>query len=207
LSALPKQAESFLPMAEDQELVAQFMVGLINQFVNGGVGLISAKVKAAVAPDKQQEISSLYAKVLHHFLRNVYWVVLQEEELDPALGLSEFDERFYEDAVAAVSISHQYDVPVYLDLIGFDHKEATGLQVTRSPGKMLVFPGCLLLVVGVFCMFYLPQRRFWVIVSGSQDNTQLFLAAQEGRNPYEFEQEYSALENALLLQLGTERTD
>jgi cytochrome c biogenesis protein len=207
LSSLPKQADSFLSMAEDQELVAQFMVALIKQFVDGGVGLISAQVKAAVAPDKQQEISNLYAKMLHHFLRNVYWVVLQEEELDPTLGLSEFDERFYEDAVAAVSISHQYDVPVYLDLVGFNHKEATGLQVTRSPGKMLVFPGCLLLVVGVFCMFYLPQRRFWVVVSGSQDNTELFLAAQAGRNPYEFEQEYSALENALLLQLGTERTD
>ncbi|HHZ70121.1 MAG TPA: cytochrome c biogenesis protein ResB [Methylococcaceae bacterium] len=207
LSALPQQPDSLLPMVEDQELVAQFMVGLIKQFVDGGVGLIAAKVKAVVEPDKQSEISALYAKVLHHFLRNVYWVVLQEEGVDPTSDLNEFDERFYEDAVAAVSISHQYDVPVYLDLVGFDHKEATGLQVTRSPGKMLVFPGCLLLVVGVFCMFYLPQRRFWVIVSGPLENAQLFLAAQASRNPYEFEQEYSELENALLLQLDVEKTD
>jgi len=207
LSTLPKQSGSLLPMAEDQELVAQFMVGLVKQFVDGGVGLIAAKVKAVVAPDKQSEISALYAKVLHHFLRNVYWVVLQEEGVDPTSGLNAFDERFYEDAVAAVSISHQYDVPVYLDLVGFDHKEATGLQVTRSPGKMLVFPGCLLLVVGVFCMFYLPQRRFWVIVSGSLENAQLFLAAQASRNPYEFEQEYSELEKALLLQLEVAKTN
>ena len=207
LSTLPKQSDNLLPMAEDQELVAQFMVGLVKQFVDGGVGLIAAKVKAVVAPDKQSEISALYAKVLHHFLRNVYWVVLQEEGVDPTSGLNAFDERFYEDAVAAVSISHQYDVPVYLDLVGFDHKEATGLQVTRSPGKMLVFPGCLLLVVGVFCMFYLPQRRFWVIVSGSLENAQLFLAAQASRNPYEFEQEYSELEKALLLQLEVAKTN
>ncbi|MBT3334856.1 MAG: cytochrome c biogenesis protein ResB [Methylococcales bacterium] len=207
LSTLPKQSDNLLPMAEDQELVAQFMVGLVKQFVDGGVGLIAAKVKAVVAPDKQSEISALYAKVLHHFLRNVYWVVLQEEGVDPTSGLNAFDERFYEDAVAAVSISYQYDVPVYLDLVGFDHKEATGLQVTRSPGKMLVFPGCLLLVVGVFCMFYLPQRRFWVIVSGSLENAQLFLAAQASRNPYEFEQEYSELEKALLLQLEVAKTN
>ncbi len=207
LSSLPKQAESFLPVGEGQELIAQFMVGLVRQFVAGGVGLIAAKVKAVVEPDKQSEISALYAKVLHHFLRNVYWVVLQEESVNPVAGLNDFDERFYEDAVAAVSISHQYDVPVYLDLVGFDHKEATGLQVTRSPGKLLVFPGCLLLVVGVFCMFYLPQRRFWVIVSESSEQTQLFLAAQASRNPYEFEQEYNELEKLLLLQLEVGKTD
>lgn len=207
LSSLPKQADSFLPVGEDQELIAQFMVGLVKQFVAGGVGLIAAKVKAVVEPDQQSEISALYAKVLHHFLRNVYWVVLQEESVDPVAGLNDFDERFYEDAVAAVSISHQYDVPVYLDLVGFDHKEATGLQVTRSPGKLLVFPGCLLLVIGVFCMFYLPQRRFWVIVSECSEQTQLFLAAQASRNPYEFEQEYNELEKLLLLQLEVGKTD
>jgi hypothetical protein len=44
-------------------------------------------------------------------------------------------------------------------------------------------------------------------VSGPFENAQLFLAAQASRNPYEFEQEYSELENALLLQLDVEKTD
>jgi len=35
-------------------------------------------------------------------------------------------------------------------------------QVSRTPGKITVYIGCLLLVIGVFTMFYVRDRRIWV---------------------------------------------
>ena len=54
--------------------------------------------------------------------------------------------------------------PVYLALDDFDEVKASVLQVTRSPGKKVVYLGCLLLVLGVFSMFYIRERRIWVWV-------------------------------------------
>jgi cytochrome c biogenesis protein len=51
--------------------------------------------------------------------------------------------------------------------------KASVLQVTRSPGKKVVYLGCLLLVLGIFSMFYIRERRIWVWVR----------AGGEGRAP------------------------
>jgi hypothetical protein len=44
---------------------------------------------------------------------------------------------------------------------------ATVLQVTRSPGKPIVYLGSLLLVLGVFAMLYIRERRLFVLIKAS----------------------------------------
>ena len=56
---------------------------------------------------------------------------------------------------------------MYFQLTGFDEVRATVLQVTRSPGKPIVYFGSLLLVLGVFAMLYIRERRLFVLIKDS----------------------------------------
>jgi len=54
-----------------------------------------------------------------------------------------------------------YPVPVVLALDSFDQKQASVFQVTRTPGRNVVYLGCILLIIGVFAMLYIRERRLW----------------------------------------------
>lgn len=182
---------------KDRQAVAQFMLKLAGQFVSGGYDAISAGIQQTVDADKRQEAEQVYATVLQRLLKNVYLQVLQDEGIDLNQPLTEFDSQFMLDAIAAVNLAHVYDAPVFLELQSFQHIEATGLQITRSPGKWLVFPGCLLLVSGVFCMFYLPQRRLWILLENREIGTELVLAGSAQRNRYDFDKEFALIKQQL----------
>lgn len=182
---------------KEREAVAQFMLTLAGQFVSGGYDKITAGIDQTVAADKRQEAGQVYAAVLQRLLKNVYLQVLQNEGIDLNQPLPEFDSQFLLDAMEAVNLAHVYDAPVFLELQSFQHIEATGLQITRSPGKWLVFPGCLLLVLGVFCMFYLPQRRLWLLLESHETGANILLAGSAQRNRYDFDKEFVLIKQQL----------
>ncbi len=183
---------------KDRQAVAQFMLALTQQFVEGGYDKISAGLEQTVEEPRRQEVSQMYAAVLQRLLKNVYLYVLRDEGIKIGDSLSDFDSQFFSDAVEAVNAVHYYDAPVFLALESFKHIEATGLQITRSPGKWLVFPGCLLLVLGVFCMFYLPQRRLWLFVEPQGDGSAIILAGSALRNRYDFDKEFDLIKQQLI---------
>jgi cytochrome c biogenesis protein len=189
-----------LPAAEQQK-VADFMITLSRQFIDGGNERISAQIEKSVPEDQRRQVAELYATVLHQFLRNMYLTILEQEGVDIGQPVSDFDMRFFENAVNALNVSHQYGSPFLVSLNSFQHIEATGLQVTRSPGQWLVFPGCLLLAVGVFCMFYLPQRRLWVIIRPDGEKSSLTLAGSALRNRYDFDREFELIRQDLTQKL------
>ncbi|WP_292565219.1 cytochrome c biogenesis protein ResB [Methylomonas sp.] len=182
---------------QERQAVARFMMALASQFVAGGYENISAGIAQNITEEKRQEASEVYATVLQRLLKNLYLHVLQEEGVDATQPLSGFDGQFLADAIAAVNSAHFYAAPVFLELEGFQHIEATGLQITRSPGQWLVFPGCLLLVLGVFCMFYLPQRRLWVMIEKYAAGSAILLAGSALRNRYDFDAEFELIKQQL----------
>ncbi|QPK62055.1 cytochrome c biogenesis protein ResB [Methylomonas sp. LL1] len=185
--------------SSDQErlAVAQFMQSLAGQFVEGGYEKISAGIDQSLEEGRRQEISQVYVTVLQRLLKNLYLEILRDEGIDTGKSLTEFDTQFFSDAVEAVNLAHFYNAPLFLELKSFQHIEATGLQITRSPGKWLVFPGCLLLVVGVFCMFYLPQRRLWILLEARGTGTAMLLAGSALRNRYDFDKEFELIKQQL----------
>lgn len=70
--------------------------------------------------------------------------------------------RFLADALQAMSDWTQMRLPGLVQLKAFDEVKASGLQLTRSPGKPLVYLGSLLLVLGTLIMFYVRERRVWI---------------------------------------------
>jgi cytochrome c biogenesis protein len=76
---------------------------------------------------------------------------------------------------------------VYLEMTDFTQIQSTGLQIAHAPGKSIVYLGCAFLIAGVFLLFYLPQRRFWVWVREKDGKSQVYLAGMTNRNPREFD--------------------
>ena len=189
-----------LPAAEQQK-VAEFMIAISRQFIEGGNERISTQIEKSVPEAQRQQVAELYATVLHQFLRNVYLSVLEQEDMDITQPVSDFDMHFFENAVNALGVAYQYDSPVLVTLNSFKHIEATGLQITRSPGQWLVFPGCLLLAFGVFFMFYLPQRRLWMIIRPDGEKSSLTLAGSALRNRYDFDREFELIRQDLTQKL------
>ena len=83
--------------------------------------------------------------------------VLREEGVDVSAGINNpQDRQFFRDAFDALSAVPNYGSPFYLQLTDFTQVEATGLQITRSPGKNLVYLGCVLLIPWIYRLIVLP---------------------------------------------------
>jgi cytochrome c biogenesis protein len=79
-----------------------------------------------------------------------------------------------------------YGAPVYLQLAQYDQVNASGVQLTRSPGKNIVYAGSFLLVLGVFAMFYIRERRLWLLVKPGR----VLFAMSSNRKTLDFENEF-----------------
>ncbi len=175
-----------------QQQVAQAMVRLTGLFRSGGYVAIDKDIKAKVPQEKQEEIAKAYMGVLQTALENMYLLVLREEGIDISKGISEADNVFFEDAVSALAGLGFYGAPFYLQLVDFKHREASGLQIARSPGKNTVYLGCLLLIIGIFMMFYIAQQRFWLMVVQAEGDgkMELIFAGSTNRNEFGFNKRY-----------------
>ena len=88
-----------------------------------------------------------------------------------------------------------YGAPVYLELTKFEQREASGLQLTRSPGKNLVYLGSALLVLDIFAMIYIREQRIWLLVK-PKSKTVLF-AMSANRKNRDFEMEFDRYQSQL----------
>ncbi len=80
----------------------------------------------------------------------------------PPLAPSEKLQGFMTQAVIALSDANAYPAPLTLQLTDFKQVQASVFQVARAPGKNVVYLGCLLLILGVFAMLYVRERRLWI---------------------------------------------
>ena len=94
--------------------------------------------------------------------------------------------RFIQDALTAYSDSFFYGVPLYLELKEFNEVQASGLQLTKSPGQFWVYLGSILLVLGIFCMIYIQEIRLWILRKKGSDS--LIVALATNRDRMDFDQ-------------------
>jgi cytochrome c biogenesis protein len=79
-----------------------------------------------------------------------------------------------------------------LQLQDAQHKQASVFQVTRSPGKFVVYAGALLLVLGVFAMFYIRERRLWVWLTPQEGaSTDVAWALSSPKMGLDFDRDYA----------------
>jgi len=99
-------------------------------------------------------------------------------------------------ALLALANLPDYPAPVFMTLSGFDQVQASVFQVTRSPGKFTVYLGSLFLVIGIFAMFYVRDRRVWVWLRPGEQGTDVTAAMTSMRRNIDFNQEFDRFKQA-----------
>jgi cytochrome c biogenesis protein len=153
---------------------------------------------------EQERAADIFIKILNGSMWDLWQLAREKAGLQP-LEPSEQHARFVQIATNALSDAGFYGAPVYLQLRGFKEIKASVLQLTRSPGKKVVYFGCLLLVLGVFSMLWIRERRVWVWLRpdnrdgavDSADSTYALMAMSSQRKTLDFEKEFESLKAQL----------
>nr|WP_217346543.1 cytochrome c biogenesis protein ResB [Noviherbaspirillum sp. L7-7A]MBV0880999.1 cytochrome c biogenesis protein ResB [Noviherbaspirillum sp. L7-7A] len=146
----------------------------------------------------QEKAADIFMKILNGTLWDL-WQAAREKDGLKAVEADDKHARFLQLATNAYADAFFYGSPVYLNLTSFDEVKASVLQVTRSPGKNVVYLGCLFLVLGVFAMLYIRERRVWVWIKPEGDGrAHALMAMSTQRRTLDFDREYDKLKAALL---------
>jgi cytochrome c biogenesis protein len=82
--------------------------------------------------------------------------------------------------------------------ISFRQFYTTLLLVTKDPGVMIVYFGCLLMVVGLTICFFLAHRRIWVRISpGTIQGAMILVSGTSNKNKPAFADRFQELVNRL----------
>ncbi len=187
-------------LTNDRQLQAQFeqsVVQLMSTYAKGGYTSIAKAIESAVPEDQREAAAQTYIKMLNTAAFEAYNLSLAKAN-KPVLVFNDKTKELLQDSLNALSDSFFYGSPHYLQLVDFKHVEASGLQLTKSPGQKWVYLGSVLLVLGIFAMFYIRERRIWLLVknSGGKPN-EVLLAMSSNRKNLDFEQEFERTKSQL----------
>jgi cytochrome c biogenesis protein len=182
--------------SQDANLQQQFKQGverLLAAFAKGGYTELSMVIEKSVPPEQRKQAAAAYIKLLNSATFEAYNMSLEANH-KPAVELNENTVAFVEDTLRAMNDVFFYGTPYYFQLTDFVHKEASGLQLTKSPGQKWVYLGSALLVLGIFAMFYIRERRIWLLIKANQEVLMGFVS---NRKNLDFEQEFTRTKNQL----------
>jgi cytochrome c biogenesis protein len=101
-------------------------------------------------------------------------------------------------AVMALSDTFVYPAPMVFQLKDFQQVQASVFQVTRSPGRNVVYLGCALLILGIFAMLYVRERRLWVWLTPVPEGSEAAMALSSNRQTMDVDREFAKLRKQLL---------
>ncbi|MGI4847487.1 MAG: cytochrome c biogenesis protein ResB [Janthinobacterium lividum] len=155
-----------------------------------------------VPAQEQEKAADIFMKILNGSLWDLWQVAREQDGLAP-VAADEKHARFLQLATNAYADAFFYGAPVYLQLNSFEEIKASVFQVTRSPGKYVVYCGCFLLVLGVFSMLYVRERRLWVWLrndGGTPGASLAIMAMSSQRKTMDFEREFDIMKQGLTQQ-------
>ncbi len=172
----------------------------------GGLTALTAFLERSVPEDDRARISEVLLRILNGSLFELLNMSRQQAGL-AAMPSGEKAQAFMTQAVLSLSDSFFYPSPVMAQLASFEQKQASVFQVARAPGKTLVYIGSVLLIIGVFAMLYVRERRLWIwIQDDGMGGTKLSAALSTTRKTLDADKEFDALKAALLQPAATEGT-
>jgi cytochrome c biogenesis protein len=179
--------------------VVKSMLDLADRFLYGGYEAIDTEIRKRT-PDtaQQQKMADAYTKVLTSLLQAVYTDVLKQEGVNTDKEITQAQERFYFDAVEALRQIYVYGSPFYVQLTDFKQVQQSTLQITRSPGNSVLILGCVMLIAGVFLLFYISHQRLWLVLYRDEAGMrQLLFAGSGNRNATDFRTHFVDLKDRL----------
>lgn len=174
--------------------ISKAMLQVIRLFRDGGYSAIARHIENTVPDARREMAGQAYIKLLHNALQTVFVHMLDQDGNKAGESLSEDQAVFLEDAIQALAGVANYGAPFYVELADYEQRQASGLMITRSPGKLLVYPGFLLLLAGIYMLFYIAQRRLWIELTPTEDGRmRILMAGEANRLQPEFETEFEQI--------------
>ena len=164
---------------------------------HGGLSALSFFLDAHVPVDQKDRVGETLVSMVNAMLAELYDLGRERHGL-AALPWNETQSDFLVSAVLALSDGFYYPAPMTFVLDDFKQVQASVFQVTRTPGKTVVYLGCLLLILGVFAMLYIREKRVWVWLTPEGDGTQAVVALSVNRKVLDVDTEFAALKRRLL---------
>ncbi|WP_084544588.1 cytochrome c biogenesis protein ResB [Derxia gummosa] len=169
----------------------------LEAFARQGFQSVADFIQHNVPEAEREKAAGVFIKILDGGMWELWQLARERDKLAPSPADREHGE-WLSAAVRAVSDAAFYNAPVLLMLDSFEQRQASVFQVTRAPGKNIVYLGCLLLVIGVFSMFYIRERRVWCWVApGANGGGRLLMAMSATRRSLDFEREFATLSGQL----------
>ena len=164
----------------------------------GGLVAFSQFIEATVPEAERSRISEVLLRILNGSLFELNQLARERAGLK-ALEPGEPTRLFMTQAVMSLSDSFFYPAPMLFQLDNFEQVQASVFQVARAPGKTLVYIGAVLLIIGVFVMLYIRERRLWVWLSDAPgQGTRLMAAMSIPRRTLDADAEFDAIQRELL---------
>ena len=170
-----------------------------NMPVLGGLQAVSAFMEMNVPEGDRERAGEVILRILNGTLYELLQLSRERQGLAP-LERNEQLAQFLMLSVLSLSDSFFYPAPLALLLEDFEHVQASVFQVARAPGVSIVYLGCLLLVIGVFAMLYIRERRLWVWLSPKAEGQglQAYMALSSNRQLLDNDKEFNELKSRLL---------
>jgi cytochrome c biogenesis protein len=164
----------------------------------GGFAAMAAFLQKSVPEGEREKAADVLMKIINSSMWEL-WQLARAQDGLPAPAVNAATSQWLQTAINSISDSFFYGAPVYLQLTDFQQVQASVFQLTRAPGKNIVYLGSLLLVLGVFSMFYVRERRWWLWVrpqSGdAASGAHVLTAMSTTRRTLDFDREFERLKH------------
>jgi cytochrome c biogenesis protein len=195
-------------MAEQLRVTGERALGLFagaeqpakGQERSGGLVAFSQFIETTVPQAERARVSEVLLRILNGSLYELNQLAREQAQLKP-LEPGPATEAFMTQSVMALSDSFFYPAPVMLQLADFQQVQASVFQVARAPGKKLVYLGAILLIMGVFAMLYVRERRLWVWLSDDAEkpgSTRVLMALSVPRRTLDLDAQFNTLRREML---------
>lgn len=165
-----------------------------------GLQAISDFLEAKVPEAERSKAGEVLVRILNGVLYELAQLSREKAGLRP-LPQDDATQQFMTLAVLALSDIPLYPAPFVLQLQDFAQVQASVFQVARAPGKVVVYLGCALLILGVFAMLYVRERRLWIWLEplgSGPATTSATMALSTNRKTMDGDQEFEHLKRRLL---------
>ena len=153
INKLADQASS-LNSVEAKDNFKKNTQDIFNLYLKSGYSGLASMIEDSVAVENQESVADSYIKIIYFLAESMNQELITD-------NLVEND--FFQDALNAYSDSFFYGASPFLILNEYEKIYASGMQLTKDPGKIWVYLGSLFLVIGIFCMIYVQEVRLWLI--------------------------------------------
>lgn len=164
---------------------------------SGGLVAVGDFVEANVPEAERPRIAEVLLRILNGSLFELLNLA-RSQAGQPVLTGNDATQAFMTQAVLSLSDSMFYPAPVLLQLDDYTQVQASVFQVARAPGKTLVYLGAVLLIVGVFAMLYVRERRLWIwLQPAGPAGTRITAALSSTRRTLDTDTEFERLKHAI----------